>query len=300
MRTSTVRRHGLVAAAAIAVATLILAGCSSPAEEPAEEPTEAASGVAFPGFEPLKDDTLTVAVWRLPTAGYFEGRDSEDYGTGFGASMVERLAKDLGLSNVQVVIRNFSATTSGNVSDFDFAFGPSPTPERQEVAEFTDCFYDNITVVMTHKDTKVETLEDLRALQWGITLGSVQGSIVTNNVKPIAEPRQFNGIQEMFPSLLTGGVEAVAGSIPDMVPYIENPQYADFEVSVQLTPSEEVTSTSCMALLLPKGKTANTEILNEAIAAYGEEGLYDKWTEEFLVPVQGGLNPAKIPAIDVS
>ncbi len=253
MRTSTVRRHGLVAAAAIAVATLILAGCSSPAEEPAEEPTEAASGVAFPGFEPLKDDTLTVAVWRLPTAGYFEGRDSEDYGTGFGASMVERLAKDLGLTNVQVVIRNFSATTSGNVSDFDFAFGPSPTPERQEVAEFTDCFYDNITVVMTHKDTKVETLEDLRALQWGITLGSVQGSIVTNNVKPIAEPRQFNGIQEMFPSLLTGGVGQSPAASRTWFLH-RGTRSMQRSGLCAAPPSEEVTSTSCMALPAAEGQ----------------------------------------------
>ncbi|MFT4306525.1 MAG: transporter substrate-binding domain-containing protein [Microbacterium sp.] len=292
------RRTLATTVALLTVGALALGGCASDASSESEDTSDSANTVTIEGFTPYKEDTLTVAVWGLPSTGDFDGLDTDDPGDGFGSQIVHQMAEDFGLSNVEVVVRNFAATTSGNVTDFDIAYAPSPTEERQQVAEFSDCFWSQASVVMTSKDLDLETVEDLKELQWGVTLGSVQASIITDEVQPYSEPNQFNGVTELYPALLNGTVDAVVGSVADVVPYLNNEEYADFDVHVRLVPSDDIQSVTCSAMLLPEGST-NVDLVNQALAAMESSGQLEEWYEEYYVPNYDGLDPEALPTIDV-
>lgn len=299
MRTTrTGTRMLATAIALLAGGSLALAGCSAGASsEPEPKPTET-SDVALPGFVPIKEDTLTVAVWRLPAPGDFDGMDPAEPGDGMGSQIAQQMAKDFGLSKVEIVVRNFAATTSGNVKDFDIAYGPSPTEERKKVAEFSSCFWSQATLIMTAKDRKLKDVDDLKDLQWGVTLGSVQGGIITNEVKPSKEPLQFNGVVELYPALLKGTIDAAVGTVADISTYLANPQYADFDVHAQIIPSDAIRAVTCQAMLLPKG-SPNVDLVDESLQKMTDDGQIDGWYEKYYVPNQQGLNPADIPTIEL-
>ncbi len=280
----------LAAVSAAVVALLGLSACSGGAEPETNES----------GFVGVKSDTLTIATWNLPYPGYFNGQTPDTAKEGFGWELAEAIANDAGVSNVEIVIRNFSATMAGLSDTYDMAAFASPTPERQKVGLFSQCIVPNESVAFLHKDTKVETLEDLKNLKWGVSQGSAPGAVVTEGVKPHTSPRSYNGMIALVPSLLTGQINAAAGSVSDFAPFFESEEYSDYHVAVQMSYDSPSTSNQCQALQLPFGSEDTVELVDATIDRLREEGKIDDWMSEYIVPAMGGVDLREIPLINIT
>lgn len=289
-------RSGSAAAATVMVVAA-LASCASSEADPSD--TDPGSGAEGSAFQPIEEDTLTVNIPSLPADGNFDGLDPDNPGEGMGMAMMKQLAEGFGLSEVKVVIRDFAASTAGLVTDFDVMFSPSPTEERKKVAEFTPCFWSNPTAVMTHKDTVPTSVEDLKSLKWGLTPGGLPSAIIREDLRPEQEPAQFQNTTALFPSLLNGTIDAAPGTIKEIVPWLNNPDYKDFHISVQLKPSAQNQESSCQAILLPKG-SPNVELVSESVQRMADEGQLQDWFDQYVLPTRGGIDLDEIPVIDLT
>ena len=281
------------APAAIAVAALLaLTACSSAGPSGGSSPSASSGGSA--AFQPATPGTLTVAT-EIGNPGWMDGSDPNNLTGGVEYEMAKMMAKDWGL---KLVVRNVSFTplVSGAVSDYDIGLMTIfNTPARQQVNQYSQCYYPALTGLLVKKGTAAKTEADAKKLVWGYVTGGYAG-LILQKLNPDQPAKAFQDGPTEYAALESGTVQ---GIMDDLSSVAGRSQQAGFEnTQVTATIDAKGLSSSCSAAQLPKSAPAsNVAAVNAEIAKMQKNGDLAAWEKKYLSNL--GQDPAAYPHIVV-
>jgi polar amino acid transport system substrate-binding protein len=274
------RKLGAVLVASALFAALAACGDDDSAET--SETTEAAAGST--NFTPVTDDTLTV-VTNLPGPGFWNGDDPDNIDGGYEYEIAKALQEGLGMNDLKVENVSFDALVAGQVGDFDVALSQvTITDERKQVVDFTEPYYESDQGVLVMAGTKVDTVEDARALQWGVQSGTTGADYATNTLKPEKEPQVFQELSAAIAALEAGQVDAVMMDTAIVLAQAARSGGAE-EVAAQFKTGEEYGG------ILPKGST-NADAINAILTELKDDGSLSDFAKQWL-----GGDPSAVPVL---
>jgi polar amino acid transport system substrate-binding protein len=278
------RKIGAVLFAGALVAGLVACGDDDEAEtEGTSETTEAASGAAA-NFTPVTDDTLTV-VTSLPAPGFWNGDDPANITGGYEYEIAKAMQEKLGMGDLKINNVSFDQLVAGQVGDFDVALSQvTITDERKQVVDFTEPYFESDQGVLVMAGTKVDTVEDAKALQWGVQSGTTGADYLANTLQPDNEPQVFQDLSAGFAALEAGQLDAFMMDTAIVLAQVADSGGSE-EVAAQFKTGEEYGG------ILPKGST-NADAINSILTELKDDGSLSEFAEEWL-----GGDPTAIPVL---
>ena len=275
------RKFGVVLLTAALVAGL--GACGDDDDTEASDATEPAGGDG--DFSPVTDDTLTV-VTSLPGPGFWNGDDPSDITGGYEYEIAVALQERLGLSELEIKNVSFDQLVAGQVGDFDVALSQvTITDERREVVDFTEPYFESDQGVLVAAGTEVETVEDAKALQWGVQSGTTGADYIADELQPDQEAQVFQDLAAGFAALQAGQVDAVMMDTAIVLAQASESGGSQ-EVVAQFKTGEQYGG------ILPKGSD-NADAINAVIAELEADGSLSEFAEEWL-----GGDPSEIPVLE--
>jgi polar amino acid transport system substrate-binding protein len=242
------------------------------------------TGAAGAEFTPVTPDTLTV-VTSLPAPGFWQGEDPDSITGGYEYEMALAMQERLGLANLKIVNVSFDQLVAGQVGDFDIALAQvTITPERAEVVDFTEPYFGSDQGVLVKTGTEVATIEDAKALQWGVQTGTTGATYVADVVQPEQEAQSFQDLAAGFAALEAGQVDAFMMDTAIVLGQADRSGGTE-EVAAQFKTGEEYGG------ILPKGST-NADAINAVITELKDDGSLGQFAEEWL-----GGDPTTVPVL---
>ena len=188
-------RHRAVAAAAASVFCLtVLAGCGDDDDGAADTTTSAPTGeAACDTLPPRRTGALTVATGE-PAFEPWVVDDDPTNGEGFETAVVYAVAEELGIDEDAVtwVRTGFDEAIAPGEKDYDFnvqQFGI--TPERDEVVDFSDGYYEVEQAIVGRPTTATSpsatSLEDLKGARLGAAIGTTSLDYIEEVIQPDTE-----------------------------------------------------------------------------------------------------------------
>ncbi|MDX8359671.1 transporter substrate-binding domain-containing protein [Cytobacillus sp. IB215316] len=241
----------------------LLAACGTKDNEP--ESGQGAEG------ENSEKKTLTVGT----SADYapFEYIDTakSDEIIGFDIDIINSIADKLGY-NLKITDTSFDGLIIAlEANKFDFVIsGMTPTPKRKENVDFTDVYYVANHMIVSKKDSGINTIEDLKGKTVGVQLGSIQeeeANSIAETVDITIESR--SRIPELLQEIQIGRFDAAI--IEDTVAQGYLNKMEDLSGFTIEGDEEEVG----YAIAFPKG-SGLTEEFNNALNEMKENGELDK------------------------
>ncbi len=238
--------------------------------------------------ELVSDGELTVAT-NLPAPGFWNGDDPGSVNGGFEYCMAAEIATSLGLDAVEVVQVSFDALVAGQAGDFDMALSQvTITEERAEVVDFSVPYFSSDQGVLVNAGTTVGTIEEAKALKWGVQTATTAQIYLEDVIQPESEVASFQDTPSMFAALTSGQVDAVMLDTAIVLGQAAASDGAQ-EVVAQFSTGEEY------GAIYQKG-SPNAAALDAIITTLDENGALAALTEKWLAPVFGG-DPNDIPFI---
>jgi polar amino acid transport system substrate-binding protein len=277
------RKLGTVLCAGALFASVAACGDDDDAAtEGTSETTEAATGGA--DFTPVTEDTLTV-VTSLPAPGFWNGDDPADITGGYEYDIALALQEGLGLGDLEIVNVSFDQLVAGQVGDFDVALSQvTITDERKQVVDFTEPYFEADQGVLVKAGTEVATVEDAKALQWGVQSGTTGLDYVNDVLQPDNEPQAFQDLAAGFAALDAGQLDAFMMDTAIVLAQAAESGGSQ-EVAAQFKTGEEYGG------ILPKG-SANADAINAILTELKDDGSLAEFAEEWL-----GGDPSAVPVL---
>ena len=277
------RKFGVVLLAGALVAGLVACGDDDDAAtEGTSETTEAAAGGAE--FTPVTEDTLTV-VTSLPAPGFWNGDDPAAITGGYEYDIALALQEGLGLGDLEIVNVSFDQLVAGQVGDFDVALSQvTITDERKQVVDFTEPYFESDQGVLVQAGTEVATVEDAKALQWGVQSGTTGLDYVNDVLQPEQEAQAFQDLAAGFAALEAGQLDAFMMDTAIVLAQAAESGGSQ-EVAAQFKTGEAYGG------ILPKG-SANADAINAILTELKDDGSLGEFAEEWL-----GGDPSTVPVL---
>jgi polar amino acid transport system substrate-binding protein len=278
------RKLGVTLLAGALLAGLVACGDDDDAAtEDTSETTEAASGAAA-DFTPVTEDTLTV-VTSLPAPGFWNGDDPSAITGGYEYDIALALQEGLGMGDLEIVNVSFDQLVAGQVGDFDVALSQvTITDERREVVDFTEPYFEADQGVLVKSGTTVDTVEDARALQWGVQSGTTGLDYVNDVLQPESEAQAFQDLSAGFAALDAGQLDAFMMDTAIVLAQAAESGGSQ-EVAAQFKTGEEYGG------ILPKG-SENADAINAILTELEDDGSLSEFAEEWL-----GGDPSAVPVL---
>jgi polar amino acid transport system substrate-binding protein len=281
------RKLGVTLFAGALLAGLVACGDDDDAAtEDTSDTTEAESGAAA-DFTPVTEDTLTV-VTSLPAPGFWNGDDPSAITGGYEYDIALALQEALGMGDLEIVNVSFDALVAGQVGDFDVALSQvTITDERKQVVDFTESYFASDQGVIVQAGTEVATVEDARALQWGVQSGTTGADYVADTLQPEQEAQVFQGLDAGFAALEAGQVDAFMMDTAIVLAQAAESNGTQ-EVAAQFKTGEEYGG------ILPEGSegSANADAINAVLTELEDDGSLAEFAEEWL-----GGDPSAVPVL---
>jgi len=176
----------------------------------------AAAAIAF-GASAAQADDIVVATDTAFVP--FEFKQGGEY-TGFDIEMWKAIAEELGVE-YELRPMDFSgiipALQTGQV-DVALA-GITIKPEREEVIDFSDGYYDSGFRLMVPADSDIANWDDLAGKTLAVKTGTSASDWAEANL-PDTELRKFPNIDNAYLELRTGRVDAAMHDTPNVLYYI--------------------------------------------------------------------------------
>jgi polar amino acid transport system substrate-binding protein len=233
-----------------------------------------------------KPGVLTVHADQPLYEPWFVDNDPTN-GKGFESAITYAIANTLGFTNEQLEwgYTSFNTSYAPGPKDFDFYITEvSITPERAEVVDFSDPYYQSPLVLVTKADSPIlaaTTIAELKEYKWGTQVGTTYATYIDEVIQPNDEMLVYDTNQDSLTALENGTVDAVLQSL----------QIGIFNVTIQYTDMALggilPGSTADLGLVFEKGSEL-VPVVNQAIAAIIESGLHAQLVEEWL-PIPPGL-----------
>jgi polar amino acid transport system substrate-binding protein len=193
---------------------------------------------------------------------------------GFDIDLANAITEELGYELEVQDIDFGSLITAMNGGKIDLILaGMTPTPDREKQVDFTDIYYTAHHMIVSLKDSNIESLEDLDGKTLGVQLGSIQ----YEEAVKIAEEIDINienrdRIPQLIQELKTGRIDAAIIEDTVIKGYFEKDQ--------DLTGFQLDTEEGGSAIALPKDSELTEEfnrVLNEMKENGELEKLIIKW-----------------------
>jgi polar amino acid transport system substrate-binding protein len=191
----------------------------------------------------------------------------------------------LGLSELKVNNVSFDQLVAGQVGDFDVALSQvTITDERREVVDFTEPYFESDQGVLVSEGTEVATVEDAKALQWGVQSGTTGADYAADVLQPEQEAQVFQDLVAGFAALEAGQVDAFMMDTAIVLSQASESGGSQ-EVVAQFKTGEEYGG------ILPKG-SENADAINTILEELEADGSLSEFAEEWL-----GGDPSAIPVL---
>jgi ABC-type amino acid transport substrate-binding protein len=220
-------RRAAVAALAI-TAAVGLAGCASSTPAASSSPSSSSSTAKATGMLKtiLADGTLTVGIAADPPF-------STQAANGSFSGITPTLAKDYAKS-IGVKLKIVPVTTTGMIASLQsgqvemLAISLSATPERKEVIDFPNPFYEGGNTWVVEKSSKYKTLASLNdpSVTVAFNASTFQATATTTNL-PKATTRQLSNASyaDLIAEVTSGTSTAI--SVPSLIGSVIPKKYPD-------------------------------------------------------------------------
>lgn len=312
-------RRGTRQLALVLLMTVLAAACGGAAEtddaagaasEPAADaPTEAASPAGgtevasacevadLPLVEP---GTLTVATGEPVFEPWMVDDDPEN-GEGYESALVYALAEELGFAEDDVawVRTGFDQAIAPGSKDYDFNIQQySITPERDEVVDFSDGYYEVEQALVAAADSPVAeatSVAELQSARLGAAIGTTSLDYAEQVIQPDAQVQVFDDNAAAKAAFDAGQVDGLVFDLPTAyyITAVEIPDSAIVGVLPREATSGGATDAPTdagseaaggaeeLGMLFEEGSEL-VPCVNEALAALAADGTLEALEEEWL------------------
>jgi polar amino acid transport system substrate-binding protein len=268
-----------------------IAGCA-PADE---EPSGTAASDATPTAEDqcatenlavLDPGTLTIGTDSPAFPPWFKNNDPTN-GKGFESAVAYAVAEQLGFSEDQVtwVKVPFNSSYKPGEKNFDFDINQiSITPQRAEVVDFSDGYYQAAQAVIALDDSPIAdatTVAELADYNLGAQTGTTSLTVIRDVIQPTTDPAVFEDTNAAKQALLNGQVDGILADLPTAF-YITAVEIPEATLIGQFRP--ETGETEEFGMLFEKGSEL-VPCVNEALAALREDGTLEQIEQQWLSDV---------------
>jgi polar amino acid transport system substrate-binding protein len=262
--------------------------------EAASEPAEVACDV---DTLPLKTEgTLTVATGE-PVFEPWMVDDDPTNGEGFESALVYALAEQLGFaeSDVEWARTGFDQAIAPGQKDYDFNIQQySITPERDEVVDFSDGYYEVEQALVAAEDSPVAdatSVADLQSARLGAAIGTTSLDYIEQVIQPEQQAQVFDDNAAAKAAFDAGQVDGLVFDLPTAY-FITAVEIPDASI-VGVLPREGTTGASEagaseagdgaeeLGMLFEEGSEL-VPCVNQALAALREDGTLEALEEEWL------------------
>jgi polar amino acid transport system substrate-binding protein len=271
---------------------LVAAGCSSDDSEDTSSDTTGAAGDEAAACDPLPlktDGTLTVATGEPAVPPWVsgvdaDGNDDPTTGEGFESALVYDLADQLGIAaeDVEWVRTGFDEAIAPGAKDYDFniqQFGI--TPDRDEVVDFSDGYYDVQQVVIAAEDAPiadVTSVSELADYNLGAAIGTTSLDYIDDVIQPSNEAAVFDDNAAATAAFDAGQVDGIVYDLPTAY-YITAAEIPDSTI-VGVLPQAGAEPEQ-LGMLFETGSPL-IPCVNEALATLRDDGTLAALQEEWL------------------
>lgn len=261
----------------IVVGMMVLGACGNGDTESSDISTEAS---ASNQLEKIKQE----GVLKVGTSADFAPFEfhaminGKDTIVGADIDMVNALAEEIGIDEVHFVDMEFNAVLAAlDQKQVDIAVsGISATEERKKSVDFTMNYFLPEQKVVVHKDNldKYQTIADLEDKKVGAQKGSIQESIVTDQL-PDSQIVSIPKVPNLVIEIKQGTIDALVLESAVAESYVG--QNDDLAIAdVELVTSED----EAYAIALPKGSTELQEALNEGLQKLIDDGKIAEFVQK--------------------
>ncbi|MCT8327947.1 glutamine ABC transporter substrate-binding protein GlnH [Albidovulum sediminis] len=209
----------------------------------------------------------------------FEFKEGDTY-VGFDIDMWDAIATELGVTYELRPMDFAGIIPALQTGQVDVALaGITIKPERQEVIDFSDGYYDSGFLLMVPADSTITGGSDLAGKSLAVKTGTSASDYAEANFKD-TELRKFPNIDNAYLELRAGGVDAAMHDTPNVLYYIATAGDGQVKaVGAQMMAHE-------YGIGFPKGSELTSRV-NEALANMKADGRYDAIYEKWF-----GTKPA--------
>lgn len=203
----------------------------------------------------------------------FEFKEGDHY-VGFDIDLWDAIAKELKL-DYQLRSMDFSGIIpSLQTGQVDVALaGITIKPERQQVIDFSDGYYDSGFLLMVPADSKITGAADLAGKTVAVKTGTSASDYAEKNFKG-TELRKFPNIDDAYLELRTGRVDAAMHDTPNVLYYINKAGNGQVKAVGEQMMAQQY------GIAFPKGSDLVAKV-NKVLAEMKADGRYDaiyvKW-----------------------
>lgn len=203
----------------------------------------------------------------------FEYKDGDEY-VGFDIDMWKEIAGDLGLE-YELRPMDFSGIIPAlQTGQIDVALaGITIKPEREEVIDFSDGYYDSGFLLMVPVDSDIKGPEDLAGKTLSVKTGTSAVDYATEHFAD-TELRMFPNIDNAYLELRTGRVDAAMHDTPNVLYYVATAGDGQVKAVGEQMMAHEY------GIGFPKGSELVPKV-NEVLAKMREDGRYDAIYEKW-------------------
>lgn len=210
--------------------------------------------------------------------------DGKDTIVGFDVSMVEEIAKDMGVK-VEYTDMDFDGLLGAlNADKVDVVLAcMTPDETRRKSVDFSELYYEdsNVCVVREGDEDIVKSADDLKDLKVGVQSGTTQADYVTGDLG-ITEAKQLKRVPDLMLELQNKNIDVIVTG--RNVANINIGQYKGLVVG-NTEVGQEVAETSAVAIKKADDKVDNTafiESINKTIKRLQDEGKVDELMQDAL------------------
>jgi polar amino acid transport system substrate-binding protein len=274
-------------AAAVVAATAVAKSHPTAAAAPAAACSKASLNLVSDGKLTIGTDNPAYPPWYaggVPKGSKWKINDPST-GKGYESAVAYAVAAQLGFSSDQVqwVTVPFNSSYKPGDKDFDFDINQiTITPERAQVVDFSDSYYDGSQGVIAMADSDVATATSIGDLA-PFKLGAQTGTTSLTAARDIVDdPAVFEDTNAAKQALLAGQVDAILADLPTAV-YISGAEIKNSVVVGQFV--DPKIGPDQFGMLFGKGDPL-VSCVNGALAALTADGTLDALQAQWLADYQ--------------
>jgi polar amino acid transport system substrate-binding protein len=296
MTLSLLRRHAVVM---VGLSVLVLTACAPEDEESDSEATSPASSEEtsdggdaaadpcaaeqLPLHEP---GTLTIATDKPAYEPWFKKNDPSN-GQGYESAVAYAVAEQLGFERSQVtwVVEPFNKSYAPGQKEYDFDINQiSITPQRAEVVDFSDGYYEAAQAVIVPKDSEyadTTSIVEIQDAKFGAQVGTTSLQAIEAVIAPSQQVAVYDDTNGAKQALLNGQIDAFVADLPTAF-YITAVEIPQATISGQFQPTTGETEE--FGLLFEKGNPL-VSCVNEALGELRDSGELEQIEQRWLSQV---------------
>ena len=281
------KRVSLVLATPLLLAAVACAPAEDSGDDEAADPTPtAADQCEKDNLALLAPGTLTIGTDSPAYEPWFTDNDPSN-GKGYESAVAYAVAEQLGFTADEVswVVVPFNNSFKPGEKNFDFDINQiSITPERAEVVDFSESYYDAAQAVVALKGSagaEATSLDDLHDLRLGAQTGTTSLTAIRDVIKPHEDPLVFQSTNAAKQALQNDQVDAILADLPTAF-YISAAEIPNSLVVGQFQP--DTGEQEQFGMLFEKGSEL-VPCVNEALAALRDDGTLEQLDQQWLSDV---------------